>query len=82
MTILIIVPLAIAAFLLAAQTQSIAVLIAGVGTVLVLMVLAGLIGSALNSIALCALYLYATEGKVPQAFANTGLQHAFATKKK
>ena len=54
----------------------------GAGTVLVLMMLAALIGSALNSIALCALYLYATEGKVPQAFANTGLQHAFATKKK
>jgi uncharacterized protein DUF6159 len=82
MSILVIVPLAIAALMLAAQTQSIAVLIAGLGAVLVVIVLAALIGSALNSIALCALYLYATEGKVPQAFANTGLQYAFATKQK
>jgi len=82
MTILVIVPLAIAAFVLAAQTQSVAVLIAGVGAVVIVIVLAALVGSALNTIALCALYLYATEGKVPQAFANTGLQYAFATKKK
>ena len=82
MSILVIVPLAIAAIVLAAQTQSLAVLIAGVAAVIVIVVLAALIGSALNTIALCALYLYATEGKVPQAFANTGLQFAFATKKK
>jgi len=82
MTILVIVPLAIAAIVLAAQTHSMAVLIAGVATVAIALVLAALISSALSSIALCALYLYATEGKVPQAFANTGLQYAFAAKKK
>lgn len=82
MTLLIIVPLAIAAIVLAAQTQSLAVLIAGAAAVVIVIVLAALISSALNSIALCALYLYATEGKVPQAFANTGLQYAFATKTK
>jgi hypothetical protein len=82
MTLLIVVPLAIGALVLAAQTQSMAVLIAGVAAVAIAIVLASLVSSALNSIALCALYLYATEGKVPQAFANTGLQYAFATKKK
>ena len=81
LTILIIVPLAAGSLMLAANTQSIAVLLAGAGAVLVVIVLGALIGSALNSIAHCALYLYATEGKVPQAFANAGLQHAFATKK-
>ena len=35
---------------------------------------------ALSSIALCASYLYATEGKVPRAFADAGLQHAFAAR--
>jgi len=82
LTLLIIVPLGIGAIALAINLQSLAVAVAGGATLLVLIVLAALIGSALNSIALCALYLYATEGKVPQAFANTGLQHAFATKKK
>ena len=71
LTILIIVPLGVGSIALAINMQSLAVAIVGAGTVLLVIALATLIGSALNSIALCALYLYATEGKVPQAFAQT-----------
>jgi hypothetical protein len=43
-------------------------------------VLAALVGSALNAIVLSALYIYATEGKLPAAFSGSGLQHAFVAK--
>jgi hypothetical protein len=63
---------------LAVKAASFTVAIIGGLAVIGVIVLGTLIGSALNSIVLCALYLYATEGKVPQAFAGAGLQHAFA----
>jgi hypothetical protein len=66
---------------LALKLGSLAVAIAGATLVVALILVASLIGSALNSIALCAVYLYATEGKVPQAFAGAGLEHAFAPRK-
>ncbi|HUQ74843.1 MAG TPA: DUF6159 family protein [Burkholderiales bacterium] len=65
---------------LALKTGSFVVAIIGALAVIGVIVLGTLIGSALSSIVLSALYLYATEGKVPQAFANAGLQHAFAPK--
>jgi hypothetical protein len=49
-------------------TQSFAVLIACGIVMLALLVLPMLVGSALNAIVLAALYLYAAERKVPQAF--------------
>jgi hypothetical protein len=66
--------------LLAVKAASLTVAIIGGLAVIGVIVLGTLIGSALNSIVLCALYLYATEGKVPEAFASAGLQHAFAQK--
>ena len=65
---------------LAVKTASLTIAIIGGLAVLGVIVLGSLIGSALNSIVLSALYLYATEGKVPEAFADAGLQHAFAAK--
>ena len=65
---------------LAIKAASLTVAIIGALAVIGVIVLGTLIGSALNSIVLCGLYLYATEGKVPQAFAGAGLQHAFAAK--
>jgi hypothetical protein len=67
---------------LALKLGSLAIAITGAALVVGVILLASLVGSALNSIALCALYLYATEGKVPQAFAGAGLEHAFAARRK
>jgi hypothetical protein len=65
---------------LALKLGSLVVAITGAALVVAIILLASLIGSALNSIALCALYVFATEGKVPQAFAGAGLEHAFAAR--
>ena len=65
---------------LAANIGSVAVAIAGAVLMVAIIVLAALVGSALNAIVLSALYLYATEGRVPEAFAGVRLQDAFAAK--
>ncbi|HET7672730.1 MAG TPA: DUF6159 family protein [Burkholderiales bacterium] len=65
---------------LAVKAASLTVAMIGALALVGVIVLGALIGSALNSIVLCALYLYATEGRVPEAFAGAGLQHAFAGK--
>lgn len=44
------------------------------------LILVSLISSALDSILLAALYLYATEGTVPQHFDNSLLQNSFTTR--
>jgi len=67
---------------LAVKLGSVAFAIVGGVLVVAIILLATLAGSALNSIALCALYLFATQGKVPQAFAGAGLEHAFAARRK
>jgi len=36
--------------------------------------------SALDAVVLSALYLYVTQGKVPEAFDGAGLQQAFVAK--
>ena len=79
-TFLVAVPTGLVFLALAVKTASIAVAVVGVLVVLAIFVASALIGSALSSITLCALYLFATEGKVPQAFASSGLQHAFASR--
>lgn len=61
----------------AAQASSLAVALVGVAVFVAIFLLSILAGSALKSIALCALYMYATEGKVPVAFAGAGLEYAF-----
>jgi uncharacterized protein DUF6159 len=79
-TILSLVLIGIGSLMAALKLASIVPLIAGLVLAVVFIVVASLVGSALSSIALCALYLYATEGKVPRAFADTGLQNAFAAR--
>ena len=61
----------------AVKASSLAVALVGVAVFAAIVLLSFLAGSALKSIALCALYMYATEGKVPQAFAGAGLEYAF-----
>jgi hypothetical protein len=56
------------------------VVIAGFVLMAGIVVLAALVGSALNAIVLSALYIYATEGKLPVAFSGSGLQQAFVAK--
>jgi hypothetical protein len=70
----------IATVFLAVKIGSVAVAFAGLVVMVLIVVLAALVGSALNAIVLSALYLYATEGKVPEAFAGARLQEAFVAK--
>ncbi len=65
---------------LAVKLGSAAVVLGGGVLMVLIMVLAALVGSALNAIVLSGLYLYATEGKVPEAFAGARLQQAFVAK--
>lgn len=65
---------------LAIKLSSIAIAFAGLGLIVLLAVLGTLVGSALSSIMLSALYLYATEGKLPEAFAGSRLEDAFAAR--
>jgi hypothetical protein len=62
-----------------ALSGSTAVLVIGGILIVAFLVTASLIGSALNSIVLTALYLYAAEKKVPKAFDGVA-QFAFASK--
>ncbi|HTP95168.1 MAG TPA: DUF6159 family protein [Burkholderiales bacterium] len=71
---------AITAAVLAIQLGSLLVALAGATAVVLLLILSALVGSALGSITLTALYLYAVEGKVPQAFEGAGLDRAFASR--
>jgi hypothetical protein len=51
------------------------VLLAGA---IILLLLASLVSSAVNSILLAAIYLYATEGEVPDYFDRDLIEHSFA----
>lgn len=64
---------------LAVATSSLGVLAAGGVVLVAFLVLAALISSALTTIVLSALYLYAAQKKVPQAFEGVA-QYAFAPK--
>ena len=68
-----------ATVVLSAITGSTAILVTGLIVIAAFLVTATLVGSALNTIVLSALFLYATEKKVPQAFDGVA-QIAFASK--
>ncbi len=70
----------IATVVLAVNIGSGAIALAGMLVMVLIVVLSALAGSALNAIVLSALYLYATEGRVPEAFAGARLQQAFVAK--
>ena len=78
--VFLVIPIGVAAAVLAVNMNSLAVGLGGVALTLVLLILVSLVGSALNSIVLSALYLYATEGEVPQAFEGARLQEAFVAR--
>ena len=73
-----ILPLIAGIALLASGQMAVGILLIVIGIVLLLAV--SLISSALNSIIIGALYLYAAEGTVPQHFDNDLFRHAFAHK--
>ncbi len=79
-TLALLIATGIVTMVLAVNIGSIGVALAGFVVMVLIVVLAALVGSALNAIVLSALYLYATEGKVPEAFAGARLQEAFVAK--
>jgi len=79
-TLLLALATGVVAVMLAISLSSLAVALAGLAAVLVLLVLGALIGSALGSIVLSALYVYATENRLPEAFDGGQLQAAFVAK--
>lgn len=78
--VLLVIPCGVAAAVIAVKAGSLAVGIAGAALTLGLLVLISLASSALNSIILSAIYLYAAESKVPQAFEAANLQQAFVAR--
>jgi hypothetical protein len=79
-TLLLVLATGAATVALAVKFGSVAITVAGLALIALLVVLSSLVGSALSAIMLSALYLYATEGKLPEAFAGTDLQGAFAAR--
>lgn len=73
-----ILPLLLGAFLLASGQAIVggALIVAGV----LALILVSLISSALDSILLAALYLYAADGTIPANFDDSLLEHAFVTR--
>ena len=56
------------------------VIVVGLALMAANVLLSALVGSALNAIVLSALYIYATEDRLPRAFSGAGLQQAFIEK--
>jgi len=79
-TMALLIAVGFASAFLAATLGSLAVALIGAMLMLAIVILAALVGSALNAIVLSALYLYATGGKLPEAFAGVRLQQAFVAK--
>ena len=75
-----VVPCAILTVVVAVKTGSIAVAIGGAALTVALLVLISLVSSALASILLSALYLFATGGRVPPGFEPARLKAAFTAK--
>jgi hypothetical protein len=73
-----IIPLVLGAIALGSGLVLLGIVAMVIGGVALLVV--SLISSALNSIIIGALYLYASEGTVPQQFDDDLFQHAFAHK--
>jgi len=78
--VLLVIPCGVASIVLAVNAGSVAAGIAGGVLTLALAVLVVLAGSALHAIILSATYVYAIEGKVPQAFESNNLRQAFASR--
>jgi hypothetical protein len=78
--LLVAVPLGVASIVLGVHMQSLTIGLTGLGLVLVFIILVALVASALNSIVLSALYLYASEHKLPQAFDAARMQAAFVAR--
>lgn len=74
-----IIPIAIGVAALGAQMTVLGIALIAIGAVLLLV--ASLISSAMGSIMLAALYIYAEEGTVAGGFDESLIQSAFATKK-
>jgi len=72
------IPIVLGVMAMAAGMVPLGILGIAIGIVTILVV--SLISAALNSIIIGALYLYAAEGSVPQAFDNDLFQSAFAPK--
>jgi hypothetical protein len=66
---------------LAVMTNVLAVQIAGVAVAVVLVLAGSVIVNALSGIYRTALYRYAVDGAVPQAFAGVDMEHAFGPRK-
>ena len=77
---LLVVPCGVATLVLALKAGSMALGITGAVATLTLLILIILASSAIKSIILSAIDLYATESKVPQAFEAANLQQAFAAR--
>lgn len=75
-----VIPTSLIVAVVAVKAGSFAVALAGLALVAALMILITLIGSALSSIALASLYLFATGEKVAEGFQGAALQQAFASK--
>ena len=75
-----VVPCALLTIVLAVKAGSIAVAVIGAVLTVALLVLISLVSSALHSILLSALYLFATGGRVPPGFEPGRLKAAFAAK--
>lgn len=73
-----IIPLIIGIFVLIGGQVTLGV--SAIITGIVMLMLASLISSALNSIIIAALYIYAAEGQAPEAFDGELFEHAFAPK--
>ncbi len=78
-TFAVIIVAGFATVVLFVKMGSFAVLLAGGAAIVVFLIIASLVSSALSTIVLSALYLYAAEKKVPQAFDGIA-QSAFAAK--
>ena len=78
--VLLVIPSGIASIMLAAKAGSFALGVIGIVLTLALFVLISLASSAVKSIILSAIYVYATESKVPQAFEEANLQQAFVAR--
>jgi hypothetical protein len=78
MSLLAMVPVVLGIFALGAGLVPVGV--AGIVIGVLLLILLGLVSSALNAIVLGALYLYAAEGKVPGAFDEALFREAFSAR--
>lgn len=73
-----VIPIVCGVFALGAEMTALGIALIVIGVLCVLTV--SLVSSALNSIVLAALYIYATEDQVPKGFDSSMVKQAFASK--